>query len=39
LFKTLESIFMKRPEVGQFDKMKRDVKFWAGGGGEGEKKD
>jgi len=29
LFKTLKSTFIKRPEVGQFDRMKRNVKFWA----------
>jgi len=37
LFKTLKSTFIKRPEVGQFDRMKRNVKLWARVRGVGEK--
>jgi hypothetical protein len=36
LFNTLKSTFIKRPEVGQFDRMKRKVKFWARGVGGNE---
>jgi hypothetical protein len=28
LFKPLKSTFIKRPEVGQFDRMRRNVKLW-----------
>ena len=29
MFITLKRTFIKRPEVGQFDRMKMKVKFWA----------
>lgn len=33
MFKTVKSTYIKRAEVGQFDRMKRNIKFWARGRG------